>query len=151
MKRKRKVVRPAGRINPFDDETEDFSDLTGSVHPGTVALPLIRYRTGSDVHDWAQPGTAKHPVAIPPLIQAGSNKWSGAAAASGQFTFDFPVAFAGSPILISSNTYTNPIFTAIRHQATSDESTVIVTWATAGPTITEAWFHWIAIGPAKVI
>jgi hypothetical protein len=62
------------------------------------------------------------------------------------------VAFAGAPLLICSAFYSTPIYNPLLIQATCDEATVVITWATNGvATIAVAWFHWLVIGPAKVI
>ena len=108
--------------------------------------PLLRYRQGGDPRAWARPGgTAYLPAGA--MLLAGSARWTGTAAASGQVTLTFPARFADEPLLLVSVARTTPLYVDARCQALGEAAVGRITWYAAAP-VTEVWFQWLALGMA---
>jgi hypothetical protein len=81
------------------------------------------------------------------MLLAGSCRWTGAAATSGQVTVTFPARFADEPLLLCTPARTTPLYVDVRCQALGEAAVGRITWYAAAA-VTEAWFHWIALGAA---
>ena len=129
-------------------DIDDFDELVGALKPGRVLPRIVRYRQGGDARSWAQPGLGAY-APKGAFMQMGSAKWTGSSATSGSTVFDFPVAFAETPIVICAVVNTAPYPTQVVCQASSDGPGMEVYWWAASG-VTEIWFHWIAIGPGGI-
>lgn len=129
-------------------DIDDFDNLVARLKPGRVLPQIARYRQGGDARSWAEPGTGNR-IPLGAFMQIGSAKWTGAAASSGSVTFDFPVAFAETPIVLCSVMNTVPFPSQVACLASSDGPGMEIYWWAAS-SVTEIWFHWIAIGPGGI-
>lgn len=126
------------------DDFGEFEEMM-KLAPGRVT-PLLRYRQGGDPRAWARPGGQVY-LPAGAMLLAGSCRWTGAAATSGQLTLTFPARFADEPLLLCSVARTAPLYVDARCQALGEAAQGRITWYAAAP-LTEVWFHWLALGAA---
>jgi hypothetical protein len=127
-----------------------FKDWLHGLEPGAgrvgSVVGQLRYRAGGDARDWSTPGSTKY---LPGdwNMQTGCFRKMFTARNSGGFEFNFPVAFAEPPLLISSIAGTLPSFEESVMQTTvQSKSTVEVYWWSTN-NLTRIWVNWLALGP----
>jgi hypothetical protein len=130
---------------------ELFGDWLEGIKPGRVssAVGQMRYRAGSDPRDWSAPGSSKY---LPGdwHMQCGCYRKMFTARSSGGFEFDFPIAFAEPPLLISSIAGTLPSFEEAVMQTTVQSSSTIEVYWWSTNNLTRIWVNWLALGPIGI-
>ncbi len=126
---------------------DEFDSWIKRVQP--VRSPLVvRYRKGGDGQDYALPGSQVS-VPVGGYFQAGASRWSGAAATSGGFSVALAQPFAGSPLVVVTPVYTQPLFTGVFLLASPQAYQIELHWW-ALSAISELHVHWLAFGPGAV-
>ena len=126
------------------DDFGEFEEVI-KLAPGR-ATPLLRYRQGGDARAWARPGGVAY-LPAGAMLLAGSCRWTGTAATSGQLTLSFPARFADEPLLLCTPARTTPLYVDVRCQALGEATVGRITWYSAS-SLTEVWFQWLALGAA---
>ncbi len=125
-----------------------FDDFLGTIKSGTTVSGVgrLRYRQGSDVKDWSQPGGSKY-LSRDWHMQCGCKKWTGAARNSGAFEITFPTPFAEPPLILVGPSGTTPLFEEIRFQTTIQSASVIEVYWWSTNNLTKVQVNWLALGP----
>lgn len=129
-----------GKIQVKDDGIDDTK--VGN------RVPQFYRRQGGSASDWSAVGTTTYtPTSV--RMQAGSVRWSGAAASTGSVTLTFPVAFSDKPVGFAVE---NSTILLAKHNLTItitiSASQMIIGWTDeTGSTQTILDFFWQAIGP----
>jgi hypothetical protein len=111
-------------------------------------VPQFYRRQGGSASDWSAVGTTTYtPTSV--RMQAGSVRWTGGAASSGNVTVTFPVAFSDKPIGLAVE---NATILLSHHNLTISlnvsATQMIISWVDeTGSTQTILDFFWQAIGP----
>lgn len=126
---------------------DEFDSWLKRIQPGRNPL-VVRYRKGGDGQDYALPGSQVS-VPVGGYFQAGASRWIGTAATSGGFSVAMGHTFTGSPLVVATPVYTQPLFTGVFLLASPQAYQIELYWW-ALSAISELHVHWLAFGPGAV-